>query len=999
VNWLRLLLGAAVLASAVGANVRTIRGEEQVQRFVEALHSAAYPELAAAYLERFLARPDLPAPQRSWALRELGRSFMEAAALEGDPHRQGVLLNRGEKTLRRVLAEFPQSLEAADAQLDLARLRLERAKLLLNQAKEALQPEEAERWRAQARAVLEEARTAFREAVQRFEQRMKALPLRPDPKQRLELDGHSLSAREAQLLRQHTEQNWIVAQFQLALVAYYEAGTFPPDSDARRQALKEAIKQLEEVYYRYRSYLAGLHARMWMAKCFEELGEYKKALGLYEELLRHNPAEQTSPQSREALRHLQRQVRYFWILAQNRVGAHRQALEAAQQWLRAHSSHRWTPLGFGVLMEQGEAARELAIQLPESSPERRRLLGLAVESWQTVARQPSEYQLAAQRELRRWGPLVGRAPGAEPRTLAEALALGQAAAEQGSWKEAARLFGRAVQLASPREDVALLNDARLRYALALLKLGHWEEAAVLAEHLVRCYPSSPQARQGAQLALASYWAAYRAWSTQSRLPAVSASLLSKATELAHWLVSRWPASSEADQARLVLASRAWAEKRWREAATQYEQVSPSSEAYVRSRLLAAEAYWMAYASSPLASEREDWLRKVEQLALAAQRSEGAEATNSSQATPESQIQADILLSRVHLARGNPVQAQRLLERYLVAVLQRQDLAALRSPFLVTLLQAYLASGDLEGAERTFFLLDEPSGEAELALLNALAEQLGAELRRLEAEGRKHEAQQRRETLEALCTRIADHAPMQHVGQLEGLALVLMEVGAVQAARRVLTRALELLGDQQGADVTRRRRALQLALARAARLEGDWKTAASILRGADGQGGLLREQPHAVDAVMEYGRLLSWKAAAENQKHAWDEALQYWASISRWLAGARQRPREYAEAWAHLCLCRLVSSKFEPKDRRRKQLDRVLAEATYFLKTCPQPLLQSKPVGSAWEDFYLWAKQAGVEFARQDTVEGLFRELMRRAAEQNDTKTGQLPVLRSHSTGG
>ena len=74
------------------------------------------------------------------------------------------------------------------------------------------------------------------------------------------------------------------AQLNLAVIEYEYAQSYDRESKEFKDTLTGAVKKFEDVYTRYRGWLAGLYARMWMGKCFEEMGDIRKAVGFYEEL-------------------------------------------------------------------------------------------------------------------------------------------------------------------------------------------------------------------------------------------------------------------------------------------------------------------------------------------------------------------------------------------------------------------------------------------------------------------------------------------------------------------------------------------------------------------------------------------------------------------------------------------------------------------------------------------------------------------------------------------
>src|SRR5262249_35073145 len=122
---------------------------------------------------------------------------------------------------------------------------------------------------AEARQVRQAAHDQYKAAYDKFD---KSIP--PTEKARY-------AARESAFL------NYLQAQLNLALLTYEEAQTYDKGSADNKRLLTEAAKAFDDINARYRSQVAGLYARMWEGKCYEEQNDIRKALGLYNELLEH----------------------------------------------------------------------------------------------------------------------------------------------------------------------------------------------------------------------------------------------------------------------------------------------------------------------------------------------------------------------------------------------------------------------------------------------------------------------------------------------------------------------------------------------------------------------------------------------------------------------------------------------------------------------------------------------------------------------------------------
>jgi hypothetical protein len=114
------------------------------------------------------------------------------------------------------------------------------------------------------------------------------------------------------------------AQLQKAIVDYEQGQTYPLGSKERTGLLAKSLAQFEDLYKRYRTQFAGLTARMWQAKCYEERGDLGPAMGIYNELMEHGDPR---------LKPLQRHVGYFQIVLLGKRKEYPLAVLGATNWL------------------------------------------------------------------------------------------------------------------------------------------------------------------------------------------------------------------------------------------------------------------------------------------------------------------------------------------------------------------------------------------------------------------------------------------------------------------------------------------------------------------------------------------------------------------------------------------------------------------------------------------------------------------------------------------
>jgi hypothetical protein len=182
---------------------------------------------------------------------------------------------------------------------------------------------------------------------------------------------------------------YIQAQLYLAVLDYEEAQSWDKRSDENSRLLGQAAKAFDTIHARYRQMIAGLYARLWEAKCFEEQGDLAKALGIYNELLGHG-GDNPSP----ALKTLQDRVRLFRLIClnQERRRDFQVVIDEAEQWLRVNEEKNPSRTALGIQWELARALESLALAEETDVFERDRLLQRALETAQAIHRHESEYK-------------------------------------------------------------------------------------------------------------------------------------------------------------------------------------------------------------------------------------------------------------------------------------------------------------------------------------------------------------------------------------------------------------------------------------------------------------------------------------------------------------------------------------------------------------------------------------------------------------------------------
>jgi hypothetical protein len=876
----RLLVVSAIVLALYPA----VRAEERHLDFVYALRDQGYYDTAIEYLRGIAGRADLPAPIKDVLDYEIGELLLLQATDERDLVKRDQQLEDSRVHLQRFVDAHANHARAPGAMTDLALILVERGRVAVMQsnspAKRAQRPE----FQQQARDLFGKARTQFQEAEKQFLVEYKKFPSYIDPnnprsKQQIE------DRREAHL-------NLMQAQLNLAVIEYEYAQSFDRETKEFKDTLNLAVKKFEDVYKNYREWLAGLYARMWMGKCFEEMGDIRKAVGFYEELEKHEDPK---------LAPLQRQVTYFHIICMNKRGDHVLAQQTAERWISQNLRLARSKQGLGVSMELAAALRDQAKKLDEKDSQRNRLLGQASSIWNDVARFEGEFKELALQEKAKWGVISLK----RDRLLNydEALTLAERAREESKWAEAVEAYEIALAAVTDKQETSQINKTRYLYAFCLYQMKRYLSAGVIAQHIAVRHPDSGLALNAAYIALASFAQSHAA-AKPTEQPEVERLQIDR---IGQYIESRWPDTPEADFARLVLAGVAQQRQEHAAAAAAFERVSPKSEDYLSSQTKAGEAYWNAYLAgldAPAAGQTQNlqtYLKKAGDL-LSKTRDDRQKKLNPSQPVPEDNMRADLFLAQIYLEGGRDKDSITLLEPLVKTVGERKDLAHLELATLTAAMQGYVRLENLDQAEAMMGKIEATGKDtAEItALFQSLATQLRQKMERLEKLGDKAGAEQTRKSFLAFLDRLSKRQAGQTFDSLNWIAASFFGLGAYDHAERLFREIITKFASDAGvAADAKKRRALtvtRLQLVTALRLQKKYTEALTTVEA------VFQENKKAVDVIVEYGRALSWSATETPQN--WDLAIKHWRQYANYLGLMRPKPPQYFECWLYLGACRI-----------------------------------------------------------------------------------------------
>jgi len=835
--------------------------------FLKGLRERGYYELADEYLERLRTDPNTPDQLRATIDYEQGRGMIDEASRTGDLVLRKELLDKARGKLVTFTQTQAKSPLASDAFVQLARLFVERGHLAMLTSNETEKDKEKENLLSEARASFDEARTAYTKADEKLSAALKAFPnFLPDGKEKDR--------------REQTRTSLMDVQLQKAVVDYEQGQTYPAGSPQRAEYLGNGLKQFDELYKRYRVQFAGLAARMWQAKCYEEKGDYGPAMGIYNELMEHG-----DPQ----LRGLQRNVGYFQIILYNKRKEYPLAELGAQGWLKAYSSNAElnSNEGLGVRFEM---ARALLSQAAETSvpAEKTTKTARAVELLSQVVRYSSPHKGEALKLLKQHKPkAAARFEDIAKLNYEDAISQADEAIASHEFDKAAMLLKQAIRKVDPAKDPdkAILPRYTLGYCYYMSK--RFYEADVLMEHIARRYPHKPLAPKAAEIGMASLADSYNEYREIDRT-----SDLNRLIDFATYTKDTFPDREEGDLARLTLGQIYHGTGKYPKAIEAFESIRPKSSKWVEGQSRVGASHWeesLALRRSGKEPEADAEVKKALaslESALKARQDAGTAATDPA-------LVGNVCdLADIHLESGKPAEALKLLEPSAKAQGNTAGGPAYNR-LIAALLRAHINLGQVDQAQGDMAALEKVGGGS-TQLYFGLGKLLQKEMDTLKVKGDSARLARVQADYQKFLTALINAKSGQTYDSLQWAGENMLTLGNSKEAGAVFNRILEtsakepsFLGANGGEE-----RLLRTKLKLAAALRGQ--------RDFEGAGTLVQElksgNPKSIEPLFEQGMLLEDKAAAGAGK--WSAAFAHWQGLATRLGGSRVKRPEYYDSWYH-----------------------------------------------------------------------------------------------------
>jgi cellulose synthase operon protein C len=630
----------SIIAIVIGCSIAapTVHAEEPYEAFIQGLRERQYYDYVILYLDSIAQDPNASAEIKELVPFEKATTLQMQARSTGilNPETQAKQLEEAMAYLDQFVKNSPQHPRAGEANSRRAAILLAKARVEVWQSKSPGNKDTRTEFQNKARALVLKAREIFSTAMTQHKATWETFPAFVD---RIE-EPQQFAARAK------AEQRYIQAQLDIAMCTYEESQSYDRTSAEFGTKMRDAAKEYEEIHSKYRSQVAGLYARTWQGKCFEEQDDIQRALGLYKELLAH-------PGKSAVMTNLQDQVMQFRLICLNHEQRkdYQLVIQEADSWVAAaRGRKKYSQIALGIRWEQARAQLSVADDRALDEDNRNRYLSKALKTVQLIKRFPGQYKdLAIFKEREINILLKGAGAAEEPKTFDEAFGLAQemvtkktkavktavsAAKAKGDKAEiekasdiylihidnSVNLLKTALRLADENTPVTDVNLARyyLAYMYYLGKDKHYE-GAILAEFVAQNYAKDNpvQAQEAALMALALYSNAFNENQREKRKvdQTLDVTLMG---DVANFLIGNWPASDRATEAKFNMGKVENILKNYETSADWYSKVPEVSAKYTEAQTNAGQAYWAAYigasqpnAQNPGQEKLDEWKTNAE----------------------------------------------------------------------------------------------------------------------------------------------------------------------------------------------------------------------------------------------------------------------------------------------------------------------------------------------------------------------------------------------------
>lgn len=921
---LAFLFGFTLVSlSAVGS------ADEPFDDFLSGLHKRQHGELAVHYLNLIRDREDLPEDLKTtWDL-EMARSLRIAAEETPNNDLKQKYVVEAQAFLDKFLKDHATHDEAAAAQLTSGDISLFRAQNLL---RPALRDKNKRDTLPEARKLLEEAHAKYEKAVVMYKAYVDEQRAGNTKKKSTTVRA---KRRAAELIN-----TWYGARFKVATVDYNLGLSYPEIKDTKRkEALAKAAKGFDAIYQEDRGGRTGIYAHMWEGKAREEMEDYVTALDVYDEVMSADPEK---ADKRDAdWDAMFNEVNRFRLMLLGRTKNYEKLIGEATLWLGQNESQKRSTGYQGIALELAKAhiERSKTVKGPEgaqATTEARRILSIIIKS-------------GVQGEFQKEAILLSRLSAGQGEvqpigSFDEAIAIGDAASKAAgesstsadaktNWQEAENAYLKALELSADVKDKNRILGTQFALAWAQLLVGKAPEAYATSFKLAKENPQYAKAPASAALAVNTAMSLYG----QARDNA-SMDRINEATD---FLLKTWPQHSEADDARIARGKLKIFQNDLPGAIAIFTNVNPASDRYPNGLYLAAQVHWMLYNDGKkpgsTAKPADVAANRAKTVELLTQSMAAHQKLTTGQGQAQTLADARLMLAEVKLEEDKPAEAIPLLQP-LIDDLKAKPPAVLDKTtlrILISAMRCYSFVKDTAKALEVGQLLlnggsDIPPVNGVLIeytkIIQADWKRTAADL--IVAEQSKEEGllnnattaeKASREEFTKLLTKLSERKQYDLAG-LIFLAEASKEIGLTDKSREQFQAIL----DRANSDPAFAKAAAKAMTRVRAQLIGLLREAGSFEEALKQIDALLKEQPNALEPLMEKGNIL--QTLAEKDPKKYEEAVKQWTTIRLKLQSLPKKPKEYYEVIYNCAFCLVAQKQAEKYTQAAQLLNGTLALA-------------------------------------------------------------------------
>ena len=866
-------LTALILAilSVEGVNLAYAAGDDPrfAQEFADGLRTRGYYDLALDYLDEWRQAKDTPADFRL-ALDFLeGRVLIEAASHDNDPEVARDKLDRARTKIEKFVKDNPDHPDVTDALIALANLLYERGRTEVIFASEAKTPADKEGRMVTARKFFGNAREAFGKAIERLDTKFSAYPkfIPAEDPRRLE--------------RERVRGSMIQAELQREIVNYDEAETEPTGSPRREELLGQALAAFEDLYKKYRTQMAGLTARMWQGKVFEEQGKLGEAMGIYKELLDHPDP---------SLRALQRQVDYFRIIVMSKREEYALAADECNRWLAMFPKDRRSYEALGV---QTELAKNILAQLPTlSEADKTKAIRTATDILADVVRVSSPFKPEALAILQKYRPSAAlSASDAAKLTFDDAVNEANSAISGDDYARAIVLLRVALKKVDPTRDLVKANRARMLLGYAFYKSNRFEEAAAVDEHIARHDPQGEWSAKAAEVALFALLSSQVGGSASTR-----AGDMNHVADFANYVVATWPDVEQGDTARLALGEVANERNDYPAAIAAFDAVRPASARKFDAQAASGSAHWRQSFNLRDKGDTKGADAEVHQAISQMKTAlSGRKNANVAETDPAS-VAAATELATIQVATDKADDAVKLLEPIVAKFppLTSKTSNPTANRAITGLLRAHVAAGNVDQAMADMKSLEAGGGSNSAQLYFELGRLLERESETLRARKETARLARTEQAYVKFLKALVANKEGQTFQSLRWAADNLLKLGDADEAAKVYANLIDFYAKDP--EFRKTPSADTLVLTTRIKQVAALRQTGKLNDAENSLNAIIAENKRLLEPQVEKGHILDAKAVAKTG--TWADAYAYWRTLAGKLAAMHPKPDDYYDAWYH-----------------------------------------------------------------------------------------------------